>query len=265
MDAVIRAIGLGVLLAVLVVVATERTTAAQPSAPVDALRDGNAAATAGDWAAVTRLVTPLVGRGDLRAPELAEAHRLAGLAAFFEGRREPSENHFVAYLRLDQEGQLDPALYPPDVILFFNDVRARHPEIRQPRPKPRRTWALNLVPPFGQFQNGDRTKGWIIGGALATFAVTNLTTYFVLRSWCTRVSGDSGGSATCDEGGDRAQRAEQLRTLNLATGVAGIVTLGIGIYDGFAGYRRVSRRERLMQAFVAGDERGWLVGVGGSF
>ncbi|HET7503254.1 MAG TPA: hypothetical protein VFK02_19675, partial [Kofleriaceae bacterium] len=77
-----------------------------------ALRDGNTAAMAGDWQRVAQLVNPLL-RQELSIPDLAEAHRLAGLAAFFQLRSADAEAHFLAYLRIDLDGRLDPALYPP--------------------------------------------------------------------------------------------------------------------------------------------------------
>ena len=230
-----------------------------PPSPSDALRAGNDAATVGDWAAVSRLVDPLL-RLQLPAAELAEAHRLAGLAAYFQDRRSEAEAQFLAYLRLDLDGQLDPALYPPEVVMFFNDVRARHgAELRARRPKSKRYWVLNLLPPAGQFQNGDRTKGFVLGGALATLAITHVTSFFVLRSWCTRVTGDEGASLTCD---DRVQSARQLRAVNLVTGVGLILTYAYGVYDGAQGYRS----DRRLQPYVtASGDREAFVGVAGAF
>ncbi len=252
----------------LLVVLVAGIASAQPSSqppPADALRDGNAAATAGDWAQVSRLVDPLL-QGALQPAELAEAHRLAGLAAFFQDRRAYAEEQFLAYLKIDLDGQLDPALYPPEVILFFNDVKAKYSaELRARRPKSKRYWVLNVLPPAGQFQNGERTKGFVVGGLLASFAVANVTSFILLRSWCTRVSGDGGSSLTCDEDKDRAQLAGQLRAINIVSGVGLILTYAYGVYDGARGYRR-GTRERSIQPFVsATGDRDALFGVAGSF
>src|SRR6185295_19835054 len=105
------------------------------------------------------LVDPLL-RQQLPPGDLAEAHRLAGIAAFFAQRNTDAETHFLAYLRIDLDGRLDPALYPPDVVAFFNDVASRHAaELRAQRAAlPKRSWWLTLLPPLGQRQNGDRTK-----------------------------------------------------------------------------------------------------------
>ncbi len=233
----------------------------------DVLRDGNAAASMGDWPRVTILVDPLVRarRGQLAPADLAEAHRLAGIAAYFQQRTADADGHFLAYLKLDLDGRLDPAMYPPEVVTFFQDVQTRHSaELRARRPKPRRYFLLSVLPPAGQFQNGERTKGFIIGGLLGAFAVGNITTYLVLRSWCTRVSGGGGQSATCDEETDRSSKASQLRTLNIVSGLGLIATYIYGAYDGVSGYRRRSR-ERSMQPFATSTSGGGVFGIAGSF
>jgi hypothetical protein len=250
-----------VALRVLLVLAlAARVAAAQ--APSDALREANAAATAGDWARVAALVDPLL-RGSLPPADLAEAYRLSGMAAFHHQRRDLAEAHFLAYLKIDLDGRLDPALYPPEVVGFFDEVRTRHQaELRARRPRPRRYWMLNLIPPGGQIQNRQYGKAWAIGGLIGAFAIGNVTTYLVLSSWCTRVTGSGGSSVTCDEGEDRSSSAQALRAVNILTGVGLIATYAYGVYDGFTGYRR--RKE--IRPFVAGVAgSGGMVGIGGSF
>ena len=251
-----------VALAVALVGLGAAPAAAQPSVapqpPAAVLRDGNAAAIAGDWRQVTQLVGPLL-RGQLAPADLAEAHRLAGLAAFFEGRTADAETHFLGYLRIDLDGQLDPALYPPEAILFFNDTKAKHSaELRARRPTSKRYWVLNLVPPFGQFQNGERVKGYVVGGLLGGFLIGSITSYVVLRSWCTE------DGFTCDEPNDRVRSASQVRTINTITGIGAIVTYVYGVYDGTRGYRRRTR-ERSLQPFITSTPTSGFIGVAGQF
>src|SRR4051812_33899555 len=111
----------------LVLLVVARVASAQPSAepssdPALALREANAAAPAGDWARVTAFVQPLLAR-QLDRADLAEAHRLAGIAALLAQPADhgAAEQHFIAYLRVDLDAPLDPALYPPEVVNFFND------------------------------------------------------------------------------------------------------------------------------------------------
>jgi len=239
---------------------------AQPGAATsDVLREGNTAALAGDWQGVTRLVEPLFAQ-PLARPELGEAHRLAGIAAFFQQHGDAAERHFVAYLRIDLDGRLDPALYPPDVVAFLNDVASRHAaELRALRATPpRRSWWLTLIPPIGQLQNGDRTKAYVLGGVMGALLAVNLTTYSYLRRWCNHTDGRSGGTLTCDEDGDHTRAARAIRPYNIVSGIAFILTYSYGVYDGVRGYRRRSR-EQAVEPFVAGTRNAGVVGVTGSF
>ena len=238
---------------------------AQPGTTTsDILRDGNTAATAGDWQRVAQLVDPLLQQ--LLAPaDLAEAHRLAGIAAFFQQRNGDAERHFLSYLRIDLDGRLDPALYPPDVVAFFNDVASRHAaELRARRPRPKRSWLLNLIPPGGQLQNGERTKAIVIGGLIGTLLVANVTSYLVLQSWCTPAKGSGGMSATCDDTSDHSHGAAILRPINIASGIGFFVAYAFGVYDGVQGYRQRSR-EQAIQPFVTASAGGTVFGLAGSF
>jgi hypothetical protein len=236
-----------------------------PSDPAAALREANAAAASGDWARVSAFVEPLLARS-LEQDDLADAHRLAGIAALYAQPpdRELAERHFLEYLRIDLDGQLDPALYPPEVITFFSDVRARHaPELRARRPKTYKRYAVvTLLPPFAQFQNGDRTKGIVIGSLLGVFLVTNITSYLVLRSWCETLVGPDGKktSAGCDNTTNRNDSAATLRGLNITAGVGLILTYVYGVYDGVRGYGR-PRRERTLAPYATSTNTSATLGV----
>lgn len=254
---------LGVVL--LGVGAAVAVAAPAPTATSDVLREGNAAALAGDWPRVAVLVDPLLER-ELSTLDRGEAHRLAGLAAFFQQRTDAAEGHFLAYLRIESDGRLDPALYPPDAVAFFNDVASRHgAELRALRVRPSRSWVKTLLPPLGQIQNGDRTTAYVLGIALGTLLVTNLTTYAYLRAWCNHTDGSAGGVLTCDEdGGDHTAAAKRLRPLNIASGIALGAVYIYGVYDGVRGYRRRTR-EHAIQPFITVSRSENLLGIGGSF
>ena len=217
-----------IVLLILVGVAT-----ADPAAD---LRAANAAAVAGDWAKVSALLAPLT---QLSPAEQAEAQRLAGLAAFFQDRKDEADAHFHAYLRLDLDGNLDPQLYPPEVITFFIEVRTKYAsELRAMRPRQKHYWYLAWIPVVSQIQNGDKITAIVVGSAIGAFAIANLTSYGVLRSWCTQVSGKDGASLTCDDRGDHVSSAKTLSSVNLISGIALIVATAYGVYDGVKGYRR---------------------------
>jgi hypothetical protein len=190
-------------------------------------------------------VAPSVGRpgsgaasrpAGLDRSDQAEAWRIHGLALFFLGRYGGAEISFFEYLKLDVDGRLDPALVPPEAIVFFEDVRARNAaELRKYRPAPRRkrSWALNLLPPAGQFQNRDHTKGWLIAGTGTVLLATNVSSFLILRDWCDPATG------TCTSGGEpRTEEARTLRAVNLISGALFFGLLTYGIVDGFVHYRR---------------------------
>lgn len=239
--------------------------AAQPvRSTSELLREGNAAATAGDWQRVAQLSDAVLQR-TLPAADLAEANRLAGIAAFFQQHITDAERHFLAYLRIDLDGRLDPALYPPEVVAFFNDVASRHAaELRAMRIAPQRSWYLVLLPPAGQFQNGERTKGYVLGGLMGAFLAVNLTTYALLRQWCDHTDGPGGGALTCSDGGDRSGAARKLQPYNVASGIGVILVWAYGVYDGIQGYRQRGR-EQTIQPFVSVNPERNVLGISGSF
>jgi hypothetical protein len=243
-------VALRIALALVVLV---RVAAAQPGLdPASALHDANAAATAGDWPRVAALTEPVIAQDSAAVADRAEALRLHGLSEFFTNHKLAAERDFVAYLRLDAEGHLDPALDPPEVINFFNDVRVRHAtELRRP---PKRYAVLTLLPPFAQFQNGEPTKGWVIAGLLGAFAATSVTTYLVLRAWC-HDQGD-----TCDASGtNHLAAARHLEIVNVAAGLALIGTYLYGVYDGVSGYRARSH------LYVVPETNGIALGITATF
>ena len=238
---------------------------AQPVADASAvLREGNTAATAGDWAKVTTLVDPLFVV-KLAPPDLAEAHRLAGLAAFFQQRQVDAEAHFLAYLRLDLDGRLELSLYPPEVVQFFEGVRARHAaELHARSRKQVRYWWVSPIPVVSQYQNGEHGKAFVVGGLLGAFAIANVTSYLVLRSWCTQVSGGTGESATCDDHGNHVHAANELRGINITSGIGIILTALYGVYDGVSGYRE-KQREEALQLYMSPTTNGSVLGITGTF
>lgn len=222
-----------------------------PGATADRLSAATTAAAAGDWPTVVGLVTPIADDTGAARDDRAEANRLLGLAALDRGDAATAEARFLAYLKLDLDGRLDPALYPPEQVAFLEDVRGRHAaELRALRPKPRRSLALNLLPPAGQFQNGHRGKAWtlaIVGGAAL---VANVSTYITLRSWCS----DDG---TCRH----ASTARILRDVNLGTGIATIGLYLFGVWDGLRHFKRTPTTTLAPMAFSQGSG----IGIAGVF
>jgi hypothetical protein len=228
-----------------------------PPSAAQLLIEAGVAADQGDWPTVIARAAPVARDPRQRTADRAEAHRLLGLAAYAQGRLDDADRELFAYLRLDLDGHLDPHLYPPETVAYFESVRARHAgELRALRPRPARSVLVNLLPPFGQFQNGHRTKGWVIVAAGGGLLVANLATYALVRSWCDEDDG------TCEvDGTSRRPMAERLLQVNRAAGIAAIAVYAYGVIDGFRHHRR---RPALIVAPPPSGE-GAVLGVAGRF
>lgn len=158
----------------------------------------------------------------------AQALRYLGVGLFLTGRQEGAETAFFDLLRLKPGVRLDPTSTRPDVVAFFEGVRARHAdEIRQAaRARPGKRFIWNFLPPVGQFQNGQTAKGWVIGALEVLSLGASIATYAQLRAW----------QHPDDTFGDRAGDARTFKTLNyLSVGVFA-ATVVLGIVDGIANY-----------------------------
>lgn len=203
-------------------------TVAHAGTPDSRLSEGDAALQSGDYQRARDLTAPLTIDPAALPAVQTEAYRIFGLASFAMGQRADAETALLEYLRLVPDAHLDPALYPPEMLVFFEDVRARHAGellLVKPRPRRKKTFVLNLLPPFGQIQNGDTAKAWIFGGAELVFLSANIATYAMLRSDCA-------DDLTCNH----TDRARTLRTVNLVAGGLFLASWAAGVVDGFIGY-----------------------------
>ncbi|GHG76767.1 hypothetical protein [Comamonas sp. JC664] len=77
----------------------------------------------GKYAEVMDRAGARIDRGGLDEDDLAELHKLAGLAAFNLGRTEDARRHLRALLRLDPDFSLDPFVVPPPAVAFFDTLK----------------------------------------------------------------------------------------------------------------------------------------------
>lgn len=210
----------------------------------------------GQYAEAAKLARS-VATDSSRSPEdRAEAYRLVGLARYFLGDRAKAKQAFLWYVRLEPEAHLDPALVPPEAIIVLEEVRAeRAAELAAARDKPRIKPALNLLPPFGQFQNRERGKGLVIGGLWISLLAANVTSWLVLKSWCE----DDG---TCPGHQDSA---DTLRTFNLVTGPAAALVYVYGVVDGYVVMRRRQRSDRRPSVSFGASSDGAQIFLQGRF
>jgi hypothetical protein len=62
-------------------------------------------------------------RGGLGDEELAEVHKLAGVAAFNLGQSADAERHLSTLLRIDPDASLDPFLFPPPAVQYLEKLK----------------------------------------------------------------------------------------------------------------------------------------------
>jgi hypothetical protein len=146
--------------------------------------------------------------------EAVQAHRMLGVSYLFENQPDDARREFRKLLELRPDYRFDPLLDPQRVVDFFNQVvkeeesaiaaiearrRQREQEVAARRQREaarlvapggppivyeRRSYAINFVPfGAGQFQNGQRRKGWMFLGVeagLAAVSVGAFATNFAL-------------------------------------------------------------------------------------
>jgi len=185
----------------------------------------------GDYPATRALLRPLIDDGALGdAGDRNQALRLYGVASFLDGRRGDAEGALTALVVHDPGARLDPALYPAEVVSFFDAIRARHDAdlaaaaVRAP---PRKQLLVALIPfGVGQFQNQQPGKGWALAISESVLAASTITTFALLKSY------EGPGHTFADSG-----EARTLRAANLASGVALASVFAYGLADALWYYR----------------------------
>lgn len=201
---------------------------AAPTTAVAALDRAHAAYEYGDMAQVVDSARPIV-EGALRATpaERLEALRLLGIGLYLIGRPTGAETHFLELLRERPRARLDPTTTRPEVVAFFEDVRRRHaPTIQGAR----RSFWWNLLPPIGQFKNGDDLRGYAILAVEAVSLGGAIATVIPLNAW-RQPDGTYKKKLSDGTFEDRTATARSLRTWNhISVGVLA-ATWAIGVAD----------------------------------
>jgi hypothetical protein len=170
------------------------------------------------------------GRAHPTPSQRVQALRFLGIGLFLTGRPEGAETAFFELLRQRPGVKLDTTHTRPDVVAFFESVRARHSEeIRQAvrsRP-PGKRLMLAFLPPAGQFQNGDRGRGFTLAALEVVSLGVAIGTYVQLKSW---VRPDL---TVAPEHTDDARTLKVLNNVSVGVFVA---TLAVGIIDGLANF-----------------------------
>ena len=194
----------------------------------------------GDYEAVVTRLRPIVENGARELPlqvDRIEALRVYGIACTLTDRKTAAEGAFLLLLREEPKTRLDPRLVRPEAVAFFEEVRARHRDellVVYRRTRPRYTWALDLVPTAGQFQNHQRTKAFVLGGLELALLGGSIVTYSLLKHF---------------EGQDHTFTGHEslytsARGINITCFTALLATTAYGIIDAFVVGAQQQRHER---------------------
>jgi hypothetical protein len=202
--------------------------------------------------------------------QVVEAHRMLGIAHLFEKQNALAAQEFRKLLQLRPDYRFDALLDPPQVVDFFNGVlreyegelaqiearrkqadleekrrrdayeRAKNPAVVERRYL-RNSFTVNFIPfGAGQFQNGQRRKGWgfllgesaLAGVSVGAFA-TNFAVYgFRPRRACQAASSDG----LCHPDLRDQHRSEALTSVQLVSGGLFFAVAAWGIADAILNY-----------------------------
>jgi hypothetical protein len=250
----------------------------QTASPSVEFARGKVAFGRGEYARTIEIVRPLLypePRLDSEG-EIAQAHRMLGVAHLFERQSEQAAQEFRKLLQLRPDYRMDPFLDPPLVVDFFNGVlkqqegelaelerrrqEARAEEQRRldaARTGPtyiekrylRNSFAVSFIPfGAGQFQNGHRGKGWFFLASESLLAATSIgamTTNFALYGFrpaldCVPTTQPGPGQQGCGPGlaptPDRA-RSRLILKAQLVSGALFFATAIWGVTDAVLNYQ----------------------------
>jgi hypothetical protein len=178
------------------------------------------------------------GRARPSPAQRVQALHLLGIGLYLTGRPEGAEAAFFELLRQKPAAKLDTTHTRPDVVAFFEGVRARHAtEIQQAaRTRPGKHFILALLPPVAQFQNGDRARGFTLAAVEVVSLGVAIGTYAQLASWLDK-SNRTFGTHTDD--------ARTLKTINNLSVAVFAATFAVGIIDGIANFNRTDEEPPL--------------------
>lgn len=192
------------------------------------------------------------------AEDVILARQYLGACYFLLDQRPKAESEFSKILVLDPEHKLDPQVFSPALVQFFEEVRVRTgvamkkgledekkpPLVEEPKPKPKVHSELDLSPPrkpplglafvpfgVGQFNNRQALKGALFltveGGLFAT-AIGSFVSF-------------NGLGTTLPDGSFQVSPADKetaatLQSVYLATFYAGLGVLAIGVIEALISY-----------------------------
>lgn len=250
---------------------------AVPPAATEEFQRGKNAFDRGEFARAVEIIHPLL-YPEIRLQsdnQIVLAHRVLGVAYLFERNEPDAKVEFRKLLQMSPDYRFDPLLDPPEVVDFFNLVRkeysselgqleAKRRELEKARERDREqcekvlagpaviekrigrnAFAVNFLPfGAGQFQNGQRGKGWsflavegVLGATSVAAFATNLAVYGLRPQ--RRCRFDVGATACPPEDIDHSEenRSRLLTDVQVVSGAMFFAAVVWGIADAIYYYR----------------------------
>jgi tetratricopeptide (TPR) repeat protein len=252
----------------LVVLAMMLALGVAHATPGQDLDDGRKAYKNQDWQSAYKTLNSLLYPNiELARPtEIWEAYVLLGGAAYQLGNRVRAIEEFRKALRIDFEQTITTATHKPEVVQLYEDIKSRYraeleieAEKQRQRDRDKRikeyldtigvyetnSFARNFLPfGAGQFQNKQRTKGYIVAGTMAVTMTTSVGVFLYL--------GVKYGLSSTNVPLLEGPRVRQLQQLEIATGLAFFGTWLYAVVDGMV-YYKPQRRVRGDDSLIPTD------------
>jgi len=277
-----RSLALAVIASLLcLLVGPVRAAPARPTTR-EAFERGRTAFGRAEYRRAIEILNPLVYPEVLldSEGEVVQAHRMLGVAYLYTSRPDEAKREFHKLLELRPDYRFDPLLDPQPVVDAFNAVvkeeeaeiaaielrrRQRDAELAARRqrearlratPAPplvyeRHSYLLNFVPfGAGQFQNGQRRRGWLflgLEGGLAAISVGAFVANFALyglephRKCLVPVDTSTGLPAACPPSAidhSQEQTSHRLLQVQLVSGGLFFAAAIWGVIDALRHYQR---------------------------
>ena len=130
-------------------------------------------------------------RGVYSSETLSEVFKTLGLAQYARSDSSAARTAFESALSFNPNLTLDPALSSPVIMAFFNGIKetfVQQPEATNPNtsirylplvdPRPAAAMRSMILPGWGQFYKGERSKGLVLIGLWSGLAASTVVAHF---------------------------------------------------------------------------------------
>jgi len=118
-------------------------------------------------------------------PKRLEAMVYLAEVEYYLGERDSSWASCVAVLAVDPTYRIDPFVHPPELVAFFDSVRAATVQPTSPKNNPRKDvppWTI-LVPGAPQLYSEQERFGYLVIGSISALTATSMGLYVALRRY----------------------------------------------------------------------------------